>query len=165
MDTFTYGTVTPDHASDWRGLRLEGARDFPLGFLVTLEEMVEADINRCADILKRGSVRGVFSLGKLIGFCGFRPQLLNQTKHRGEIGPFFVSRNYHGSGAAQLMMSGVIDEARALKLEQLELFVDTENLRAIAFYERFGFERVATLKDGVRIDGISRDDYFYTLRL
>ena len=50
-------------------------------------------------------------------------------------------------------------------LEQLELFVDTENLRAIAFYERFGFERIATHKDSVRINGVSRDDYFYTLRL
>ena len=165
MENFIYGTVTPDHASDWRDLRLEGARDFPLGFLVTFEEMAEADIDSCGDILKRGSVRGVFSREKVIGFCGFRPQVLKQTKHRGEIGPFFVSRKYHGSGAAKLMMSGVIDEARANKLEQLELFVDTENFRAIAFYERFGFERIATHRDGVRIEGMSRDDYFYTLRL
>ena len=165
MEEFTYGTVSSDHASDWRDLRLEGVRDFPLGFLVTLEEMAAADMDRCSDILKRGSVRGVFSHGKLIGFCGFRPQLLQQTKHRGEIGPFFVSRKFHGSGAATTMMSGLINEAKATELEQLELFVDTENHRAIAFYERFGFERIATHKDGVRIEGDSRDDYFYTLRL
>ncbi len=165
MDKFIYGTVTPDHSSDWRDLRLEGARDFPLGFLLTLEEMAEADMDRCSEILMSGNVRGVFCYGKLIGFCGFRPQQLKQIKHRGEIGPFFVSRKYHGSGAAKRMMSGVIDEARASKLEQLELFVDTENLRAIAFYERFGFERIATHKDNVRINGVSRDDYFYTLRL
>ena len=165
MENFAYKTVTSDSASDWRNLRLEGARDFPLGFLVTLEEMAAADIDRCSDILSNGTIRGVYDLEKLIGFCGYRPQLLKQTKHRGEIGPFFVTRKYHGSGAAAVMMTGVIDEARANRLEQLELFVDTENSRAIAFYERFGFERMATHKDGVRIEGRSRDDYFYALRL
>ncbi|SCZ59934.1 Acetyltransferase (GNAT) family protein [Epibacterium ulvae] len=165
MEEFTYGTVSSDHASDWRDLRLEGARDFPLGFLVTLEEMAAADTDRCGEILKRGSIRGVFNYRKLIGFCGFRPQLLKQTRHRGEIGPFFVSQKYHGGGAAKTMMSGLIDEAKANKLEQLELFVDTENLRAIAFYERYGFERIATHRDVVRIDGISRNDYLYTLRI
>ena len=32
-------------------------------------------------------------------------------------------------------MSGVIQEARAAKIAQLELFVDTENYSAIQFYE------------------------------
>ncbi len=165
LKKFTYRTVTSDYASDWRVLRLEGARDFPLGFLVTLEEMAAADIARCGDILKGGHIRGVYDVEKLVGFCGYRPQQLEQTKHRGEIGPFFVTQKYHGSPAAMVMMTGVIGEAREDGLEQLELFVDTENSRAIAFYERFGFERIATHRDGVRIAGNSRDDFFYTLRL
>ena len=164
MANFNYKTVTPDCAADWRELRLEGARDFPLGFLVTAEETAAADVTRCKEILEHGFIRGVYDVERLVGFCGFRPQRLVQTKHRGEIGPFFVTRNYQGSGAAAAMMQGVIEEAKASGLEQLELFVDTENSRAIAFYEKFGFERISTHKDGVRIAGRSRDDYFYTLR-
>ncbi|EAV41316.1 actC domain protein [Stappia aggregata IAM 12614] len=62
-------------------------------------------------------------------------------------------------------MAGVIEEAKSNGLAQLELFVDTENLRAMAFYERQGFERVATHYDSVRVDGESRNDHLFTLRL
>ena len=165
MDNFSYGAVPSDLASDWRELRIEGARDFPMGFLLTLEETAAADMKSCDVILSRGNVRGVYDAKTLVGFCGYRPQHLKRTRHRGEIGPFFVTRRYQGSGAAAVMMAGVIEEARANGLAQLELFVDTENSRAIAFYERFGFERIAIHSDGVRIEGRSRDDYFYTLRL
>ncbi|MEM9629449.1 MAG: GNAT family N-acetyltransferase, partial [Pseudomonadota bacterium] len=63
------------------------------------------------------------------------------------------------------MMQGAIEEARSNGVEQLELFVDTENHRAIAFYGRQGFERVATHPDVTRIAGKRRNDYFYCLRL
>ena len=101
----------------------------------------------------------------MIGFCGFRQESLERTRHRAELGPFFVTSKYHGSGAAMTLMEEIIDEAVELNVEQLELFVDTENFRAIQFYEKLGFERIATHPDGVRIDGISRDDHFYRLRL
>ena len=78
---------------------------------------------------------------------------------------FFVQSKYQGTGAAQCLMSGVIQEARAAKVAQLELFVDTENYRAIRFYEKHGFKWVATHPDGVRIGAQSRDAYFYCLRL
>jgi len=62
-------------------------------------------------------------------------------------------------------MSGVIQEARFAKIMQLELFFDTENYRAIQFYEKHGFERVATHPDRVRMGAQSRYDHFYCLRL
>ena len=165
MQNFTYRVLVPEHAEEWQELRLEGARDFSSGFLVTFEETAATSRDRCRKILAGGSIRGVFADGELVGFCGYRPQQLTRLRHRGEIGPFFVTRSYHGSGAAKVLMAGVIEEARSNGLAQLELFVDTENLRAIAFYERQGFERVATHYDSVRIDGQSRNDYFFALRL
>ena len=165
MFNFSYKTLTSDSAPEWKSLRLEGVRDFPLGFLTTYEEVAAADLNRCREILGNGGFRGVYDANKLVGFCGYRPQTLVQTRHRAEIGPFFVTQSYHGTGAAKEMMTGIIDEARRSKIEQLELFVDTENARATAFYERFGFKQIATHRDGVRINGKSRDDHFYTLRL
>ncbi len=162
---FMYRTLTPEDASQWQALRLEGARDFPMGFLVTVAETAAASAARCQTILAAGNTRGVFDGDALIGFCGYRPQQLERIRHRAEIGPFFVSAPYQGSGAATVLMRGIIDEAKDAGLAQLELFVDTENHRAISFYERRGFTRIATHYDGVRIDGQSRDDHFYTLRL
>lgn len=162
---FNYRTLASEHAQQWQTLRLEGARDFPLGFLITVEEAAATPIERCREILDSGTSRGVFEAGKLVGFCGYRSQRLERTRHRAEIGPFFVASDYQGSGAAQVLMQGVINEARESGIEQLELFVDSENDRAIAFYERQGFERIAIHPDGVRIDGISRDAHFYRLRL
>jgi len=165
MQSFAYRVLLPDHAEKWQELRLEGARDFPLGFLVTLEETAAIGLDRCRDILGGGSTRGVFCDETLVGFCSFRRQRLERIRHRGEIGPFFVTRDSHGTGAAQALMTGVIEEARDNGLAQLELFVDSENQRAIAFYMKQGFKLVATHHDSVRINGQARNDHFFTLRL
>lgn len=165
MHNFNYKVLMPEYAEAWQKLRIEGARDFPMGFLVTVEETTAISHEDCSEILVHGGIRGVFDGENLAGFCGYRPQRLARTQHRAEIGPFFVTRNYQGSAAAKVLMSGVIEEAKSNGIAQLELFVDTENHRAVAFYNRQGFERVATHRDGVRIDGESRNDHFMTLRL
>ncbi|MEL7262352.1 MAG: GNAT family N-acetyltransferase [Pseudomonadota bacterium] len=163
--TFTYTTLTPAHAEAWRALRLEGARDFPLGFLVSAREAEALTVERCAEILKFGALRGVLDAGRLIGFCGYRPQRFERTRHRAEIGPFFVTAAAHGTGAAQVLMDGILAEARADDVARMELTVDAENARAIAFYTRNGFQRIATLEDNVRLDGVSRTDLWMVLRL
>ncbi len=165
METFIYKTLTPEDAERWRALRLEGVRDFPLGFLTTLEEAEADRVARCREILGHGALRGLFSEAQLVGFCGYRPQRLARTRHRCEIGPFFITAGFQGRGAAQALMRGVLAEAKAAGIAQVELFVDSENRRAIAFYKREGFEQVATLPDTLRIDGVSRQDHFLTRRL
>lgn len=163
MTDLTYQPLSPEDAAAWRMLRIEGTRDFPLGFLISEEDAKAASVAHCRDIIARGALRGVYDGGTLVGFCGYRPQTLARTRHRAEIGPFYVTQPYHGSGAASVMMQGVIAEAAANGVSRLELYVDTANPRAIAFYEGLGFVRVATIADGVRIDGQSRDDFLYHL--
>lgn len=165
LGDYLYKALGPEHADEWQALRIEGARDFPMGFLVTLEETTSVGPDRCRDILGFGATRGVFLNETLTGFCGYRRQSLERIRHRAEIGPFFVTRPHQGQGAAKAMMSGVVAEARDSGVAQLELFVDTDNLRAIAFYEQQGFRRVATHRDSVRIEQQPRDDIFMTLRL
>jgi len=162
---FRYAALTREHAEQWQSLRLEGVRDFPVGFMVTEQEAATTSLERAADILAAGSTRGVFTNEILAGFCGFRRSQLERLRHRAELGPFFVAARFQGRGAAGVLMSGVIEEARAAGVEQLELFVDTENTRAIRFYQRFGFQQAARFIDSVRIDGHSHNDYFMTLRI
>lgn len=162
---FEYKVLAPEHAAAWHALRVIGARDFPMGFLRTVAESEAGGVARGAEILAGGTLRGVFVGVELVGFCGYRRMQLERIRHRVEIGPFFVASEWHGRGAAAAMMQGVIAEARAAGLAQVELIVDTENLRAIAFYERHGFVRAGTHLDSVRIDGVSKDDHFYRLVL
>lgn len=165
MKKLSYRPLTADDAAMWQDLRISGVRDFPLGFMVSLEEALAASPERCCRILEGGAFRGVFDKIQLIGFCGYHPNHMSRLKHRAELGPFFVCPDYQGTGAAQTLMQGVIQEARVNGLAKLELYVDTRNPRAIAFYEAQGFHRVATHYDTIRIDGQSYDDYFYVREL
>ncbi|MEP6019707.1 MAG: GNAT family N-acetyltransferase [Paracoccaceae bacterium] len=162
---YQYQTLGPEHAKRWHNMRLDGARQFPLGFLVTPDEVASVTLETTKKILSNGSVRAVFDGSDLVGFCGFRPQALTRIKHRAEIGPFFVDPPYQGKGAAGFLMDHVIAEARGLGLLQLELFVDTENGRAITFYERQRFQRCGVHPGDVLMDGELRDSYLYCLRL
>ncbi|KTS44042.1 hypothetical protein NS230_26050 [Methylobacterium indicum] len=162
--SYTYRVLTAADGASWAALRREGARDFPLGFLITAEEADAMTPEKAQPILDQGMMRGVFDGSSLVGFCGFRRETLARTKHRAEIGPFFVTTAYQGRGAARTLMAGVINEAQVRGIEQLELFVDVGNHRALTFYERQGFKRISIHPDGVRIDGQVRDAYFCIIR-
>ena len=162
---FTYKTLGSDDAETWMRLRLEAVCAQPLGFLITEEEARQMSLEDVGKILEFGSSRGVFADGELVGSCGIRYQKLERLRHAAEVGPFFVASQFHGSGAAQALMRGVATEAREAKVERLELHVDSENERAIRFYEKLGFQYVLTLHDHVRIDGQPRSDHLYRLAL
>ncbi len=163
--TYSIRPLVPDDATQWRALRLRSIRDFPLGFLVTEDEAAQVTIEQLVVRLKLGNDWGVFVGETLIGFCNCRRQNLSRTKHRGEIGPFFIDAEHQGTQAASLLMETIIADARSKGIEQLELYVDSTNNRAIRFYERLGFTRAATLPNAVKIDGQSHDDHFYIQQL
>ena len=65
-----------------------------------------------------------------------------------------------GRGAGTALMAAAVEQAdRWLGLTRLELFVWTDNMRAIALYERFGFEREGVMRryafrDGEYVDAL-----------
>jgi putative acetyltransferase len=68
---------------------------------------------------------------------------------------------YAGRGAGRALMQALIDQAdRWLAYRRLELTVWTDNDRAIALYEAFGFEREGVLRayawrDGAYVDALA----------
>lgn len=161
---YTYRPLTAEDGTAWATLRMEGARDFPLGFLITADEAESMTSEKARSVLSNGTTRGVFDGPHLVGYCGLRRETLERTRHRAEIGPFYVTLAHQGCGAAQVLMDGVVSEARSQGIEQLELFVDVGNARALAFYKRQGFEPISIHPDGVRICGEPRDAHFCILR-
>lgn len=59
-----------------------------------------------------------------------------------ELRRFYVEREWHGRGVAQQLMEAVLAVARDRGKETLWLGVWERNPRAIAFYSKYGFERV-----------------------
>ena len=162
---FRFRRLDEGDAEAWQRLLREGARDFPLGFIASQDDVVPDDLERCGSILQFGGTFGVFENGLLIGVCGYQRFRLQRVGHRAEVGPFYVTAARQGSGAADCLMSGIKEIAAEAGVDLLELAVDTENHRAIAFYERHGFRRFGLHEDAVRINGECRDDYLYSLRL
>ena len=56
-----------------------------------------------------------------------------------ELRQFYVLKPWHGTGAAQELMTWVLDEAQRREARHLYLSVFTDNHRARRFYARYGF--------------------------
>ncbi len=144
-------------------LFLELTRDFPLGSLVSYQEARNFSDDHFLGFLRSGTRYGVFLDDELIAIAGMGVSPLERLKHFAEIGPFFVTASAQGTGAATYLMDHLIDRAKELGADVIRLYVDAENTRAIAFYERYGFEKVGAVYDEVRIDGEARTDFAYRL--
>jgi putative acetyltransferase len=98
--------------------------------------------------------------GKVIGNIGLHPADNVRRAHTAAIG-MAVHDAYAGRGAGSALMAAVVNQAdRWLNLKRLELTVFSDNARAIALYERFGFEREGLLRayawrDGAYVDAIT----------
>ncbi len=96
--------------------------------------------------------------GQGVGTLG----LHRQEGRRGHVGVIGMAVHdaYAGRGAGTALMAAAVDQADRwlLNLVRLELCVWTDNARAIALYERFGFERegvtaqLHALRDGAYTD-------------
>ena len=97
--------------------------------------------------------------GKVIGQAGINRQD-GRRSHVGVIG-MSVHDAFAGRGVGSALMAALVDLAdRWLGLSRIELTVWTDNPRAIALYERFGFEREGLLRgyafrDGEYVDALA----------
>ena len=99
--------------------------------------------------------------GKIVGSCGITPVAEHlKTKHRGQFG-ISVIQDYWGLGIGSLLLQEILSFAKKNGIEQVELGVYSDNLRAQKLYERFGFiewgrlPNAYKLKDGSYRDGIN----------
>jgi putative acetyltransferase len=78
--------------------------------------------------------------GKVIGCLGLE-RFEGRRSHAGQFG-VAVHDAYAGRGAGTALLAAALDLAdNWLNLKRVELSVYADNVRAIALYERFGFER------------------------
>lgn len=146
--------------AQWRVLRSEALRLYPEAFLTTLEDFQNQSDESVASLLGKGTLLGAFESGRLRAASAFLQLNKAQTRHRAELGAFYVSQSRHRSGLADTLMQKLIVYAQKEAVRQLELYVWDGNPRAIRFYERHGFTEVDRLPNAVIVEGEARDDLF-----
>jgi ribosomal protein S18 acetylase RimI-like enzyme len=158
MTDLTVRLAKPDDAPVWRALRMDGIIENPSVFIVTAQEAaavpIEADILR----LSKGDRVLAFAGETPVGLAGVNRNDVSRASHRAEIGPLYVAPQARGKGVADRIMTTLMDAAHAGGIWQLELFVNVENARAIALYERHGFATVGKIPNAILgADGMEDD--------
>lgn len=98
--------------------------------------------------------------GRVVGSIGLHREPWHRRIHTASIG-MAVHDAFAGRGVGSAMLAAVVDLAeRWWNIRRLELNVYADNARAIALYERFGFEREGLLRayawrDGAYVDSLA----------
>jgi putative acetyltransferase len=98
--------------------------------------------------------------GQVVGLVGLHRVPHHRRSHAASIG-MAVHDAWAGRGAGTALMAAVVDLAeRWWNIRRLELNVYADNHRAIALYERFGFEREGlhrayAWRDGAYVDSLA----------
>lgn len=141
-------------------LRLEGIRLFPNAFLLTVQEALASAEEALSGWIDSGTAFGVFDRKRLIGFAGLRGQTFALARHRMHMGPFYVTPDAQGTGAADLLLEHLFEVAKARAATQMELWVAEANIRARFFYARHGFAASGRTPAAVIQNGEACDDLF-----
>lgn len=125
--------LTGADAQAWHDLRLDGLRRYPGAFLYTEAESADTPVDQIAAYLESGAAFGIWQDGQLVGIASLIQEQASRARHRASIGAFYVVPEAQGSGAADTLLSAVIACAHAAGIWQLELYVASNNPRAVSF--------------------------------
>ncbi|MFI3325555.1 MAG: GNAT family protein [Clostridia bacterium] len=95
--------------------------------------------------------------GEIVGVSNINSSPKARLKHNGEIG-VSVKKAYWSLGIAGFMMENLINFAKANNTtEVIHLSVISDNEKAIALYEKFGFGKIGLYKKYTKINDIYYD--------
>ncbi|MDE5860224.1 MAG: GNAT family N-acetyltransferase [Oscillospiraceae bacterium] len=77
--------------------------------------------------------------GEFIGTSSFCKSRFSELENLGEIVSLYLLPEYIGRGYGKKLMEYVVGELKNLGYDEVFLWVLEENVRALDFYERFGF--------------------------
>ena len=103
--------------------------------------------------------------GELAGNCRLALHGRIKTRHRAGVA-IAIKKKFWGLGIGTAMFEEMIRKAEELGLHQLELEVIEGNERAMALYQKMGFEVVAAKPDAIRLkNGTLLQEYIMVKRL
>lgn len=89
---------------------------------------------------------------QVVGWADISRYQNARMAHRGSLGMGLIS-GYRGQGLGSRLLESALDHAKVSGLEKVELSVYSDNVAAIALYEKFGFTRVGLNRHFRKLDG------------
>lgn len=163
----------PSDTEAFRVLRLESLKNDPLSWLATYDE--EKDLSNFGFQQKIQYATqqpifgfyGYFEDGKLLAYAQLSPSYWRKKKHIANLYDVNVSKVERRKGIGAKLIKFIIEKAKAVGyIENIYLFVNSENPGALSFYEKLGFEKIAVHPKAVKeLNGTYQDEILYSLRI
>ena len=103
--------------------------------------------------------------GKIAGNCQLSRRTRKKNRHRGSIG-IALYQKFWNLSIGTILFQELIAIAKSWDLMQLELEVIEGNTRAMALYQKMGFETVGATPDAIRLeDGTMLKEYLMVKKL
>lgn len=104
--------------------------------------------------------------GKIAANAGINPSSrYERASHRADFG-ISVLKEYWNLGIGSLLLPAIVESARHMNYEQIELEVVQENTRAVSLYQKFGFRQYGIRRHGFKYrDGSYADEILMALEL
>jgi ribosomal protein S18 acetylase RimI-like enzyme len=155
--------LTISDAAQWRALRLEALRTYPIAFASAYEEALEQDLSvRIPTPDGPGVLFGAFVGGALSGSAGLHVWPGMKQRHKAELWGMYVAPSLHRRGVGAALLRAVIDHART-RVAVVQLTVLRANSAAKALYSQFGFVSYGIEKRALRHQGVDHDDELMAL--
>jgi ribosomal protein S18 acetylase RimI-like enzyme len=148
--TFTVRRLTPDDAESVREARLEALKLHPEAFSRDYEQDAALTLEDWRERLRVRAWFGGFDGSVLLGFAAFVPGDSSKTAHAGHLGGMYVRERARGTGLAAAIIEALLDHAMT-KVEQIQLTVNADNIRALKLYERCGFRTVGRIPHALHV--------------
>lgn len=137
---------------------MEGFRLQDREFRIAPEDEAKLSLDVVQARLARDFVVGAFSGDVLMGIAGLTRFAGVKVEHKTLLWGMYLKADFRGSGAADMLMSAMIDQAHS-EAEVITLTVVDENRRAVRFYERWGFWKYGVEPASVKLaDGSYLDE-------
>lgn len=151
--------LTEDDAATYWPVRLRALREDADAFGSTYEESKDRPLDVVARQLREARAEGSFALGafddagRLVGTVRLGRNVGRRVKHVAGIYGMYVAPEVRGQGIGRALLESAIARAREdPDIEQLFLYVVTQNAPAIALYRRVGFASFGTVPHAMKSD-------------
>jgi ribosomal protein S18 acetylase RimI-like enzyme len=133
-----------------RALRLEALELHPDCFCADPDLVKALTTEQWTEALARGTWFGVRQDGALVAVAAFTRPQSKKIDHTGELSAMYVRAEARGSGIADALVRRIIERATS-EVDQIQLTVNADNVRAVKLYERHGFRIVGRIPRYIRV--------------
>ncbi|MEN1937924.1 GNAT family N-acetyltransferase [Paenibacillus sp. 102] len=151
-------------------LRLQALQVNPDAFVTTYEEAMQKE-NPVEEVAQNLNSKTSYTFGafneenRLLGVVTLLTEQKAAYQHKGHLVAMYVDHQSRGKGLAKGLIRALIEKARELEIEQINLGVVSDNEVAKKLYQSMGFTTYGIENKALKMNGIYRDDELMVLFL